>query len=68
MANMNRLIELGMPPELAKEVAAQIDDGGTPPAPPTAAEVSFDPADAPGVSATNVQEAIEELATIVDGA
>lgn len=28
MANIRRLVELGMPPELAKEVAAQIDAGG----------------------------------------
>lgn len=63
MANMNRLIELGMPPELAKEVAAQIGAAAA-----SAANVSFDPSDAPGVTATNVQDAIEELATIVDGA
>lgn len=68
MADVKRLIELGMPAELAKEVAAQIDAAGTPPAPPTAAEVSFDPSAAPGISATTVQGAIEELATIVDGA
>lgn len=29
MANVRRLVEMGMVPGLAKEVAAQIDDGGT---------------------------------------
>lgn len=64
MADANRLIALGLPVALAKEVAAQIDAAVA----PTAANVSFDPSDAPGVTATNVQEALEELATIVDGA
>ncbi len=64
--DVRRLVELGMVPELAKELASQIDAevGGA----VAAADVSFDPADAPGITATNVQEALEELATLVDGA
>lgn len=64
MADARAFIALGMAPELAKEVARQIETaaGGT------AASVTFDPTDAPGITATNVQAAIEELATIVDDA
>lgn len=67
MADVRRLVELGMVPELAKEVARQIDAAASPQT-VTAAQVTFDPTDAPGITAVNVQEALEELATIVDGA
>lgn len=66
MANALRLIELGMSPQLAKEVAAQIEAATSSTVTVTAANVSFDPDGVPGVSAETVQDAIDELAIIVD--
>lgn len=65
MADARRLIELGMVPALAKELAEQIN--AITPAPPTAADVSFDPEGVPGVTAESVQGAIAELAGLIDG-
>lgn len=58
--DVRRLVELGMVPELAKELATQIDAevGG---ASLTAADIAFVPAG--DIAATNVQAAIEELDT-----
>lgn len=63
MANVKRLIELGMPTELAKEVAAQIDAaaGGT----VAAASVTYDNSTS-GLTATDVQAAIDELEGLVN--
>ena len=65
MANVTRLVELGMVPELAKEVAAQIDAVTTAytaaVAALTAADIAFTPAG--GIAATDVQAAIVELDT-----
>ena len=58
MANATRLVELGMPPELAKEVASQIDEVVTGLA---AANITFTPAG--DIAATDVQAALEELDT-----
>jgi cobalamin biosynthesis protein CbiG len=58
MANVRRLCELGMPPELAKEVAAQIEAEA---AAITAADIAFTPAG--NLAATDVQAALEELDT-----
>lgn len=70
MANYNRLIEMGMAPELAK-VLLEVIDGAVADAVSgitmTAADVSFDPDGVPGITAETVQGAIDELANIVDG-
>lgn len=68
LSNANKLAAVGLPTETARVLVDVITDivagGGS----PAASAVSFDPSDAPGITATNVQGAIEELATIVDGA
>ncbi len=60
MANVRRLTELSMPVELAKEVAAQIEDSSGSGGPITAESVTAT-AIAPG-TATNVQAILAELA------
>lgn len=70
MADVRRLMELGMPGPLAKEVAAQIDAAVADAISNlaiSAADVSFDPDGVPGVTGTNVQDAIDDLANVVDG-
>lgn len=59
-----QLQRVGMPGEQAKLLQEAIE--GITPSAPTAAQVSFDPSSAPGVTATDVQGALEELATLVD--
>lgn len=61
MADARRLIELGMVPELAAEVASQITAVATSVTNLTAADIAFVPAG--GIAATDVQAAIEELDT-----
>lgn len=61
MANVQRLVELGMATELAKEVAAQIDAAAGAATDLTAADIAFTPAG--DLAATNVQDALEELDT-----
>ena len=66
MADVTRLVALGMPPELAKELAAQIDDGPA----TTAAAVSvatFTTAGSTEISGT-LQEVLEEIADLADPA
>ena len=59
------LMRLGMPADLAKQLQDWIEDGGS--GDVSADQVSFDPSSAPGVTASDVQGAIEELAGIIDG-
>jgi hypothetical protein len=61
MADARRLIELGMVPELAKEVAAQIQAVASSVSGLTAADVAF--VAAGNIAATDVQAALEELDT-----
>jgi hypothetical protein len=58
MADARRLIELGMVPELAAELASQIEGAATG---LTAADIAFVPAG--NIAATDVQAALEELDT-----
>lgn len=60
MTNIDRLVALGMVPELAKEVAAQIEAVASSVSGLTAANIAFTPAGS--IEATNVQDAIEEVA------
>lgn len=61
MADVQRLVALGMVPELAKEVAAQIDAVASSVSGLTATNIAFTPAGS--IEATNVQAAIEEVAS-----
>lgn len=65
MADVRRLVELGMTTELAKEVAAQIEaasgSGSV-----AAGSVSYSNATS-GLAATDVQAALDELAAAVAG-
>lgn len=57
-----QLQRVGMPGEQARLIQDAIAGAGG----ITAAQVSFDPDGVPGVTASNVQGAIDELAQIVD--
>lgn len=66
MANVRRLVEMGMVPGLAKEVAAQIDEGG--------GEVSSDNVTVPAFSGGAVTfpggtltEALQAIADAISG-
>ena len=58
------LMRLGMPAELAKQLQDWIEGGGA--GDVSADQVGFDPSSAPGVTASDVQGAIEELAGIIN--